>query len=62
LVDGFKNPVVFQASQEPFDNGIISTCASITHAGSIPTTRQQFSIPFARLLRATVTMKKQPFR
>jgi hypothetical protein len=58
----FENPVVFQAAKEPFDNGIISTCANITHAGSDPIARQQLSIPFTRLLRATVTVKNQSFR
>jgi hypothetical protein len=36
----FEKPVVFQAAKEPFDNGVIPTCANIAHTGSHIITRQ----------------------
>jgi hypothetical protein len=57
----FENPVIFHAAKNRSTTAL-SRHAPITHAGSVPIARQQFSIPFARILRAPVTMKKQPFR
>ena len=58
----FKNPIVFQATKETLNNGIIPTRPHITHAGADTITREQPTELLTGILRASVTVEYQPSR